>query len=68
LAAVSHPDVRVKYCAYGHHDATLLNPRPVATVSQKYSLTIARYATVVVDVPFTVHCPANYKIKVYYLR
>jgi hypothetical protein len=58
----------VKYCAYGHSVSTLLNPRGVATVSHKYSLTAARHATMVVAVPSTVHCPANYKIKIYYLR
>jgi hypothetical protein len=47
----------------GHSVATLLNPRGVTTVSHNYSLTVARYATVVVDVPSTVHYPANYKIK-----
>jgi hypothetical protein len=56
--------MRVKNCAYGHNVATLLNPRGVITVSQKYSLTVARHATVVVAVPSTVHCPANYKIKI----
>jgi hypothetical protein len=53
----------VKHCAYGHSVATLLNPRGVATVSHKYSLTVARHATVVVAVPSTVHYPSNYKIK-----
>jgi hypothetical protein len=53
---------------YGHRVATLLNPRGVATVSHKYSLTVARHATVVVAVPSTVHCPPNYKIKIYYFR
>jgi hypothetical protein len=42
--------------------------RGVTTVSHKYSLTVARHATVVVAVPSTVHYPANYKIKVYYFR
>jgi hypothetical protein len=55
--------MRVKHCAYGHSVATLLNPRGVATVYHKYSVTVARYATVVVAVPSTVHYPANYKIK-----
>jgi hypothetical protein len=36
-----------------------LNPRGVATGSHKYSLTVARHATVVVAVPSTVHYPAN---------
>jgi hypothetical protein len=53
----------VKHCAYGHSVATLLNPCGVTTVSHKYSLTVARHATVVVAVPSTVHHPANYKIK-----
>jgi hypothetical protein len=55
--------MRVKHCAYGHSVATLLNPHHVTTVSHKYTLTAARHATVVVAVPSTVHCPANYKIK-----
>jgi hypothetical protein len=58
----------VKHCAYGHNTATLLNPRGVTTVSHKYSVTVARHATVVVAVPSTVHYLANYKIKIYYLR
>jgi hypothetical protein len=57
----------VKYCAYGHSVATLLNPRGVATVPHKYSLIAARHAPVVVAVPSTVHYPDNYKIKIYYL-
>jgi hypothetical protein len=56
----------VKYYAYGHSVATLLNPRGVATVPHKYSVTVARH--VVVAVPSTVHCPDNYKIKIYYFR
>jgi hypothetical protein len=28
--AISHPDMRVMYCAYGHSVATLLNPRGVS--------------------------------------
>jgi hypothetical protein len=60
--------MRVKHCAYGHSVATLLNPRGVTTVSHKYSLTVARHATVVVTVPSTVHYPDNYKIKMYYFR
>jgi hypothetical protein len=60
----------VKHYAYEyvHSVATLLNPRGVTTVSHKYSKTAARHATVVVAVPSTVHYPANYKIKMYYLR
>jgi hypothetical protein len=53
---------------YTHRVTTLINPRGVTTVSHKYGLTVARYSTVLVAVPFTVHCPANYKIKLYYLR
>jgi hypothetical protein len=60
--------MRVKHCAYGHSFATLLNPRGVKTVSQKYSLTIASHVTMVVVVPYTVHYPANYKIKIYFFR
>jgi hypothetical protein len=45
-----------------------LNSRGVTTVSRKYSLTVARHATVVVTVPSTVHYLANYKIKIHYLR
>jgi hypothetical protein len=55
----------VKHCAYGHSVTTLLNPRGVATVSHKYSLTVARHTTVVVAVPSTVHYPDNYKIKIF---
>jgi hypothetical protein len=51
----THPVIRVKYCAYGHSVATLLNPRGVTTESHKYSLTAARHATVVVAVPSTIH-------------
>jgi hypothetical protein len=58
----------VKPCAYCHNAATLLNPRGVATVSQKYSLTVARHVTVVVAVSSTVHYPFYYKIKIYGLR
>jgi hypothetical protein len=68
IFTISHPDIRVKHCAYGHSVATLLNPRGVATVSHKHSLTLARHATVVVAVPSTVHHPANYKTKIYYLK
>jgi hypothetical protein len=60
---IRHPDIRVKHCACGHIVGTLLNPRGVTTVSHKYSLTVARHATVLVAVPSTVHYPANYKIK-----
>jgi hypothetical protein len=49
-------------------DATLLNPCRVTTVSHKYSLAVARQATVTVAVPSIVHYPANYKTKIYYLR
>jgi hypothetical protein len=63
---IRHPDTRVKHRAYGHSVASLLNPRGVATVRGKYSLTVARHVTVVVAVPSTVHYPANYKIKIYY--
>jgi hypothetical protein len=58
--------MKVKHCACGHSVETLLNPRGVATVSHKYSLTIARHATVVVAVPSTVHHPASYTNKIYY--
>jgi hypothetical protein len=58
----------VKHCAYGYSVATLLNPRGVATVSHKYSLTAARHGNVIVAVPSTVHYPDNYKIKIFYLR
>jgi hypothetical protein len=64
-AAIGHPDMRVKHCTYGHSVATLLNPRGVTTVSHKYSPTVTIHATVVVAVPSTVHCPANYKIKIH---
>jgi hypothetical protein len=60
---ISRPDIRVKHCAYGHSVATLVNPRGVTTVSHKYSLTVARHATVAVAVPSTVHYPDNYKIQ-----
>jgi hypothetical protein len=59
LIPISHPDIRVKHCSYGHS---------VTTVSHKYILTVARYATVVVAVPSTIHYPTNCKIKIYYLR
>jgi hypothetical protein len=64
LNIIRHPGIRVKHCSYGHSVATMLNPRGVTTVSRKYSLTLARYANVVVAVPCTVHYPANYKIKI----
>jgi hypothetical protein len=55
--------MKVKYCAYGHIVATLLYPRDVTTVSQKYGVRVASHATMVVAVPSTVHHPTNYKIK-----
>jgi hypothetical protein len=64
---ISHPDIRLKQCAYGHGVATLLNPRGV-TISHKSSLTVARHAAVVVAVPSTLHYTANYKIKIHYFR
>jgi hypothetical protein len=67
ILTISHPDMRVKHCAYGHSVATLLNPRYVTTVSHRYRPTDAKYATVVVAVPSTVHDTCNYKIKIYYL-
>jgi hypothetical protein len=63
--SIRHPDIRMKHCAYGHSVATLLNPRDVTTVSHKYSLRVARHATVVVAVPSTVHYSNNFKIKMY---
>jgi hypothetical protein len=66
--AISHPYIRVKHCAYGHSLATLLIPLCVSAVSHKYCLTVARHAAVLVTVPSTVQFPANYKIKIYYLR
>jgi hypothetical protein len=65
ILPISQPDIRVKYYAYGHSVATLLNPGGVTTVSHKYSLTVARHAAVVVAVPSTAHYPFNYKIKIY---
>jgi hypothetical protein len=59
---IRHPDIRVKHCTYGHSVATLLKPRGVTTVSLKYSLSVARHATVVVIVPSTSQYPANYTI------
>jgi hypothetical protein len=61
-AAIRHPDIRVKHCTYGHSVATLLKPRGVTTVSLKYSLSVARHATVVVVVLCTAQYPANYTI------
>jgi hypothetical protein len=66
--SISHPDIRVKHCAYGHSVATLLNPRCVTTISHKYCVTAARHETVIVAVPSTVHYAANYEIKISYLR
>jgi hypothetical protein len=65
---ISHADTRVKHCAYGYSVATLLNPVGVTTVFHMYRLTVAIHATMVVAVPSTVHYPANYKMKIYYLR
>jgi hypothetical protein len=59
---LGHPDNRVKHCAYGHSVAILLNPHGVTTVFHKHSPVIARHATVVVAVPFTIHYHAYYKI------
>jgi hypothetical protein len=42
FGVISHPDFRVKLCAYGHSVATLLNPRGVTTVSHKYSSDICK--------------------------
>jgi hypothetical protein len=67
-ATISHPDIRVKYCAYGRSVITQLNPRGVTTVSHKYSLNVIRHATVVMAVPSTVRYPANYKMELYYFR
>jgi hypothetical protein len=67
-AAVRHPDIRVKHCAYVRNVATLLNPRGFKAVSHKYSVTVARHAPAVVAVPSTVHYPAHYKVKIYYFR
>jgi hypothetical protein len=66
-APIRHPDFRVKHCAYGHSVATLLNPLDVTTIFHEYSLTVARHTAMVLAVPSTVHYPANYKIKIYYL-
>jgi hypothetical protein len=55
--------MEVKHYAYGHSVATLLNPPGVTKFSHSY-----RLVTVVMDVPFTIHYHANYKIKTYYLR
>jgi hypothetical protein len=32
---IGRPDMRMKHCAYGQSDATLLNPRGVTTVFHK---------------------------------
>jgi hypothetical protein len=64
--AISHPDMRMKHCAYGHSVASLLTLSGVT--SHRYSLIVTRYATVVVAVLSTVHCPANYNILIYNLR
>jgi hypothetical protein len=48
--------------------AMLLNPHGITTVLHKYSLTVARHATIVVAVPSTIHYLPNYKIKIYYFR
>jgi hypothetical protein len=53
----------MKHCTYGHSVATLQNPLGGTTVSHEYSLTVARYTTVVVAVPSTVRYHANYRIK-----
>jgi hypothetical protein len=66
--AIRNPDIRVKYCAYGHSAATLLNPCGVTTVSHKYGLTAAKHATVIVTAPSTLYYQTNYEIKMYYLR
>jgi hypothetical protein len=63
MPVIKHPDVRVKYCAYGHSLVTQPNPRGIATVSHKYSLIVTRQVTVVVAVPSTAHYSPNYKIK-----
>jgi hypothetical protein len=65
--SISHPDIKVKHCAYGHSVVTRLNPRGV-TFSHKYNLAAAKHATVVLAVPSTVYYPANYKIRIYYFR
>jgi hypothetical protein len=67
-AGISHPDIRVKHCAYGHSVVTLLNPRVITAVSHKHSLIVAIHATVVVAVSSTAEYPANYKIKIYYFK
>jgi hypothetical protein len=56
----------VKHCARGHSVTKLINPRGFNAVSHEYSLTFVRHATVVNAVPFTVHYPANYEIKIHY--
>jgi hypothetical protein len=47
--------------------ATVTNPRGVTTFSQRHSITVARYSTVVEAVPSTVYYTAIYEIKIYYL-
>jgi hypothetical protein len=58
----------VKHCTYDHSIATLLNPSSITSISYKYSLTVARHATVVLAAPSTVHYHTTYKIKIYYFR
>jgi hypothetical protein len=67
-AAIRNPGIRVKHWSYGHCVTTLLNPRGVAAVSHKYSLTVARNANAVVAVPPSMHCPDYCKKKIYYFR
>jgi hypothetical protein len=67
-ASIRHPDYSVKHCPHAHSVVTLLNPRGVTTVSHKYSLAVTRHGTVVVAVPSIVQHPANFKIKIYYLK
>jgi hypothetical protein len=43
----------------------MLNPRSVTTVSHKYSLTVARHATMGMAVTSTVHCSDNYNMKIF---
>lgn len=63
LVTISHPDVKVNNCAYGHSVAILLNPRGVATAAHKYSVTVGRHTMLVVAAP-TSHYLAYYKIKI----
>jgi hypothetical protein len=60
---ISHSDIRVKHCAYGHSVATLLNRGGVTTVCHKDIVTVARHTTVLVVVSSTVHYSAKSKIK-----